>query len=382
MARFVSVTGCMGLAFVVACTLSGCLGPMVAGYPNGTEKEPIEVLAVKPATPTRPAQQLLVQKTHHTARILASPDGGRDKHPLFASYTYSLKTGDAPAQELGFLRVGNDMIGGRLWLEKVFPIPNTDEWIGLRSDYPEDNKRLTEVELKRKYRFPPRQYAAVVFNAQRIVRQHEFVCVADEVEFNLPGGAPSLRLLRDDGWWLLDLATGRIAPEPNRPREARPDNHHITLPGASWRIAMEAPAFVEIEETLGDRYYSVYAHTKWQSDGGPRFVARGPDDDDLAVSISIGLKPREGLTREKFLSDWFKSETPPNLRQAADYDRIESVDADSFVKQVEYFSVVHGRTVIIRLRFRPPYGRWNEAIARIDETLRFEDAPRETAAAK
>jgi hypothetical protein len=364
-------------ASVAAATLflAGCLGPFPA-IPDGTIKHPRVVLATRPAAPGREAQRLLTDETDFTAAMPLTPEGPTRKFPVVFRHHYYLQVGEAEPRELGFL-TQSGFLDDRTGLRAIFPVADSDEWVAIQHH---EKKYHPEERLDLPHRFAVGSFTVIHFTSRGMVSDREVAAAVGGSRFSLLPGTRTLRFWRNDGWWWLDLRTGAEKPEPNRVAEVAPGPHGITLPGTPLRVVFELPEFsppdVRLRSkpgiSLGDEGYTFG-------------VVIGAEDRKLFGADGVGFSLRYGKdhqggptpTTAEILSGYAKLNPVP-FRSGQFYRMEETLRGSPESgfparRAIRYVADLKGTPLEIQLVLPLPLGRWADALARFEATLRIED---------
>ena len=208
---------------MMALLLSGCpagIAPIV-GYPVGSKASAPEILSSLSASSAHPQIRLYRQQIDHNYKLLASPDGGRDRTPLKESYRYYARIGDGEMRELEFLR-SDPGIGPHPaeYFQKIYSL--SDRWVGYglcsgaRSDYEPplwsqetpDEKATAEKETSR--------YFITVFGPDKLIARVEVVTLARRPGLEFRDDIRAVRYRSPSGWMRYLIDENRSTKEPNQ----------------------------------------------------------------------------------------------------------------------------------------------------------------------
>lgn len=353
-----------GLALTFIFVLTGCVGPFPAGIRTGSQNDPMESLAERPATNLRPREEILRQKTDKTALLLLTPEGPRSSYPVDSSYRYFLKIDGSAPRELPFLRVESEN-RAVTWISSVFPVGAADEWIGIsRIPNPSEDRTPRSIDSQPN-RFPAQDYELSLFSTNGILRRHKITAVRYGERFSVAAGSHLLRFWRNDGWALCDLNTGSVSPEPDRVAEIPPNPQSIQIPGTKWRIHLGLPSLKVAHEALGIGRYELTASS---GDGLELSVyapleVRAPSKTRAQFSLyAVTASPDEAVENERYYRTHQRLPVDPSNPQP---ER----------KSIGYVLGPADRYAYVRILVSAPFERWEATLARLDSVIRFEEYP-------
>jgi hypothetical protein len=214
------------LAFLLAGCPAG-VAPIVA-YPTGsTAKEP-ELVASLPATTSRSEIPLYRQEIEHNYKVLASPDGGRDNHPLKSSYRYFVRIGGDDLKELEFLRSDPGIAAHPAeYFKKISPIVGREEWVGYglcsgESEFDPSGWFPESPEEKVKGEKETSRYFICVFSPTALLARVEVISMTRKPGIEYLPEARAVRYRGPKGWMRFEVESRQIKKEPNQTPEPRP----------------------------------------------------------------------------------------------------------------------------------------------------------------
>jgi hypothetical protein len=217
--------------------LAGCpagVAPIVA-YPTGSMTKEPQLIASLPATSAHAEIRLYSQEIEHNYKVLVSPDGGRDNHPLKSSYRYYVKIGNTGLNELEFLRSNPGMTSRPAeYFKKISPVGGQEAWVGYglcsgESEFdpsgwfPESPEQKAEGEKRTS------RYFISVFSPTALLARVEVISMTRRPGIEYLPEAKAVRFRGPNGWMRFEVESHQIVKEPGQSSELRP----LTRQGSS-----------------------------------------------------------------------------------------------------------------------------------------------------